>query len=201
MIRRYDGMLVGGNPALDFLNTVHDWTVDQPNDYLATFDHALGFGHAVGLINRSEERRLDGRRAGTELRRLRGLRKSLERIFRASVSRRSPPSHDLAVLVAALAEGTRGMRLRGTRGGPLRREIGVERSGAALLRLRVAEVAATLLTSADLERVKACPTCGWFFLDTSKNRSRRWCSMSTCGASAKSRTYYRRTRGRRRLRR
>ena len=52
--------------------------------------------------------------------------------------------------------------------------------------------AVALLVSDAMLRVKSCPTCGWFFLDVSKNRSRRWCSMDTCGAVAKARRYYRR---------
>jgi len=37
-------------------------------------------------------------------------------------------------------------------------------------------------------RLKDCPTpegCGWFFQDQSKNNSRRWCNMKTCGNTAK----------------
>ncbi|MFG2086658.1 MULTISPECIES: CGNR zinc finger domain-containing protein [unclassified Spirillospora] len=40
-------------------------------------------------------------------------------------------------------------------------------------------------------RLKVCQedTCRWAFLDTSKNRSRAWCSMSTCGNRTKTRAY------------
>lgn len=40
-------------------------------------------------------------------------------------------------------------------------------------------------------RLKICPedTCRWAFLDTSKNRSRTWCSMQTCGNRTKTRAY------------
>jgi predicted RNA-binding Zn ribbon-like protein len=55
--------------------------------------------------------------------------------------------------------------------------------------------AGELLLSQDLVQVKECPGCGWLFLDTSKNRSRRWCSMSTCGARDKMRRYHKRQRG------
>lgn len=36
-------------------------------------------------------------------------------------------------------------------------------------------------------RVKACrgTDCGWVFLDASRNGSRRWCDMATCGNRAK----------------
>lgn len=44
------------------------------------------------------------------------------------------------------------------------------------------------------ERVRTCaaPECGALYLDTSRNRSRRWCSMEKCGARAKASAYYRR---------
>jgi predicted RNA-binding Zn ribbon-like protein len=41
------------------------------------------------------------------------------------------------------------------------------------------------------ERMKACRAddCRWAFLDTSKNRSRCWCSMESCGNRAKVQAY------------
>jgi predicted RNA-binding Zn ribbon-like protein len=51
--------------------------------------------------------------------------------------------------------------------------------------------AGELLLSSELNHVKECPGCGWLFLDTSKNQSRRWCSMNTCGARDKMRRYHR----------
>jgi len=56
--------------------------------------------------------------------------------------------------------------------------------------------AAQLLTSPQLARVGRCanPACGWMFFDTSKNRSRRWCSMKYCGNVAKARRHYRKQR-------
>jgi predicted RNA-binding Zn ribbon-like protein len=34
--------------------------------------------------------------------------------------------------------------------------------------------------------------CGWLFLDTSRNRRRRWCTMQGCGNRAKARRFYER---------
>jgi predicted RNA-binding Zn ribbon-like protein len=58
----------------------------------------------------------------------------------------------------------------------------------------VAWSAAELLTSENLERIKRCvdDTCGWLFLDNTKNRSRRWCDMGDCGSRAKAKRYYHR---------
>ena len=60
----------------------------------------------------------------------------------------------------------------------------------------VARSAADLLTSEDLTFVRECAgyDCGRLFLDTTKNRSRRWCDMSTCGNRAKGRRHYERRR-------
>ena len=49
-----------------------------------------------------------------------------------------------------------------------------------------------LVTSPDRAHVKICPgeDCHWLFLDQSRNGTRRWCSMDSCGGKAKARTHY-----------
>ncbi|MFJ4223240.1 CGNR zinc finger domain-containing protein [Microbacterium sp. NPDC089695] len=46
------------------------------------------------------------------------------------------------------------------------------------------------------DRIRQCahPECVLYFLDTSRNGSRRWHSMDTCGARTKSARHYRKTR-------
>ena len=48
-------------------------------------------------------------------------------------------------------------------------------------------------------RVKACArdSCRWLFHDTTRNRSRTWCTSSTCGSREKAKRYYRRQLARR----
>ena len=60
----------------------------------------------------------------------------------------------------------------------------------------VARSAADLLTSEKRERVRACAgeNCSWLFMDTSRNRSRQWCDMQSCGNRAKAKRYYQRRR-------
>jgi predicted RNA-binding Zn ribbon-like protein len=54
-------------------------------------------------------------------------------------------------------------------------------------------VAAVAASRADRTwpRLKVCAesTCQWAFLDTSRNQSRSWCSMSVCGNRAKTKAY------------
>jgi predicted RNA-binding Zn ribbon-like protein len=197
-IRRHQFKLVGGHPALDFVNTVHDWTVSDPHDYLSDFADAIRFGKAAGLLTRTDDLRLRRRTQRIELTRLKELRALLKRIFQMRLSGQAPSNVDLGKLSADLTEAARATRLivttrtRRSPQVPVIREITAENAGDALLRLRIVEAAVALLVSDAMLRVKSCPTCGWLFLDLSKNRSRRWCSMDTCGAVAKARRYYRR---------
>jgi predicted RNA-binding Zn ribbon-like protein len=188
--------LLGGHPALDFLNTIHDYTREPRRDYLPSFDEALRWGVAAGVLSLAESRRAAALDDGTELGRLTELRSMLERISSELVSGRSPASPDLDALAAAFAEAASAARLHRAHAGTLERTITTEDAGAAVLRLRVVDAAMELLTSASLGRMKRCAGCGWFFVDETRNGSRRWCSMATCGASAKSRRYYRKTRAR-----
>ncbi|HLL50378.1 MAG TPA: CGNR zinc finger domain-containing protein, partial [Thermomicrobiales bacterium] len=57
----------------------------------------------------------------------------------------------------------------------------------------VVRSAIRLLTQGDLSRIKVCENpygCGWLFYDSSKNGSRRWCSMEGCGSQIKMRRQY-----------
>jgi len=55
----------------------------------------------------------------------------------------------------------------------------------------LARAAARLVESTTLSRVRACAAddCKWWFVDDTKNHSRRWCEMKTCGNRAKLRRY------------
>ena len=45
-------------------------------------------------------------------------------------------------------------------------------------------------------RFKCCAleSCGWAYYDSNRSRTRRWCSMRTCGSRHKARQYYKRKR-------
>lgn len=181
---------VGGLPLLDFANTVHDWTEEESRDELTTFEAALGVGVALGVVTKGEAREISGRHPA-ELQKLHALRELVHEMFDAP----EPRQAHLDALMNAWSEAIRHARLRRSKEG-----VGVafdaERSGAALLRHRLLQQTVDLVTSDLRMRVGACPDCRWVFLDTSKNRSRRWCSMQMCGALAKARAYYRRQKAR-----
>jgi predicted RNA-binding Zn ribbon-like protein len=193
-MRSYPYELVGGHPALDFLNTIHDWTTEDRLDRLAGFSDVVAFAVASGVLRPSEARRLEAH-SGTmaELRQLSELRARLARVFQAVISSSAPDAEDLGRLARDAARAAAVTSLRASRG-RIARTVELEDAGAEVVRWRIIEAAVALLTSENLTDVKSCPNCGWFFLDTSKNGSRRWCSMRTCGSLVKARRYYHRVR-------
>jgi predicted RNA-binding Zn ribbon-like protein len=64
-------------------------------------------------------------------------------------------------------------------------------SPALLIPDRAVHAAVELLCDVDVAHLGVCPVpeggCGWVFIDGSRNRSRRWCSMQDCGSHAKAR--------------
>jgi predicted RNA-binding Zn ribbon-like protein len=70
------------------------------------------------------------------------------------------------------------------------------RSVDALL-LPIARAIADVVSADDFTHVKACegPTCTLHFVDRTRGRARRWCSMSVCGNRAKQAAHRERARG------
>ena len=107
------------------------------------------------------------------------------RVFAAPARGTEPASSDLAIIQAAYASAMAAARL--VRTGP---GFGWQWDRHELDRpwWPVVRSAIDLLTTGPLDRVKVCASevgCAGLFLDTSKNRSRRWCSMQACGVDVK----------------
>jgi predicted RNA-binding Zn ribbon-like protein len=188
-MRTYDYELVGGHPVLDFLNTVQAWKAASLVDRLQDFGDVLGFAVAAGVLGRSEAKKLAGRTAPAVVRQLRELRSALARVIDAIISSGAPTPADLD-LVAREASRAAGVSRLQCAGGKVMRTIEVDDAGLNVVGWRLADAAVALLTADAMSVVKSCPRCGWFFLDTSKNHSRRWCSMQMCGSAVKSQRYY-----------
>jgi hypothetical protein len=108
-----------------------------------------------------------------------------------------PPHPALDVVNAELAATAVPPRLVPT-GAGLRREWLDPTDRLGWLGGPIMRSAADLLTSPALERLKQCPgspgrTCGFLFLDRTKNHSRRWCSSATCGNRTRLHRHYTRS--------
>jgi len=190
--------LVGGASCLDFTNTI-DWRGrDHPEESLTDYTDLIEWSRAAGVLDDAEAEELLSRGAMTprhaESIYLRGieLREAIYKVFSAACENAEPAEADLETLNRVLSEALSHTRLA-ILGGAYTMEYDSKPPEYILWRL--AASASKLLTSEDVDRVKRCASdeCGWLFLDTSRNRSRRWCSMESCGNRTKARRHYRRT--------
>ena len=125
------------------------------------------------------------------------LREALFAIFSGVAAGVAPPAVDLDTLNNAVAAAFSHARVERD-GDGYRWRWRTDPPALDRMLWPVLRSAVDLLTSDQLSRVKECPgvgDCGWLFFDTSKNGSRRWCSMEGCGNRAKGRRHYQRTRG------
>jgi predicted RNA-binding Zn ribbon-like protein len=198
--------LVGGDPSLDFVNTVGGRVpigrrTRVRNDKLESYADLVAFAVHRGLVAeagaRALLRRSQGRPRAAEaaLARARTFRESLYRALRALMGGRRPSPTDLDRINAEV-RACRSRESLATRSEGLAWEW---HDGGRALETPlwpIVRTAAALLTSGDVRGLRECDGegCGWLFLDRSRNRRRRWCSMEDCGNLEKVRRFRRRTR-------
>jgi predicted RNA-binding Zn ribbon-like protein len=185
--------IIGGHPAADFVNTVHSWQADPPPDYLHDFDDFIDWNRVSGLLGRrpaahfkSAPKAQKAKAYGVAI----ALRGSMHRILTAIANGLPLPEDALEDLNEVIRRTTKWRRLaadEATGGTTLCCVWDFSDAPAVAALGPVAWAAVDLLEKGPLERVKVCPgdRCGWLFVDSSKNRSRTWCSMKTCGNAAK----------------
>ncbi|WP_175959976.1 CGNR zinc finger domain-containing protein [Burkholderia pyrrocinia] len=210
MVVRYDGVMSDTQPSvtmdclipappetlsIDFANTLYWRGSEAPTETFGTMDDLLSWCHEqagvpAGLADRCRVR--DGKEGEPAmLARALALREVLYRLFHAQAERREPQADDLALLGGFLAEASPRVALARVDGGYAWR-IGDAGATLAGLLSPVLWSAIDLLGGARLAKVKRCANdaCQWLFIDDSKNGSRRWCSMSSCGNRAKAYRHY-----------
>ena len=198
---RFD--LDGGHPVLDFTNTTD--TVElrgtgKDDDYLGDYLDLLAWCHRTGYLPEAAIDELaqhaarHPKEAAAALEKARELREAVFGLLHAWLQGRPPPSEQLAVFNRHLRQALARAFLRGGSTPGQDYALELERSEKPLedIALRLTQQAAELLTGLDTARLKICsnPKCGWLFLDTTRNASRRWCDMAACGNRAKAKRFY-----------
>jgi len=186
--------MVAERPALNFVNTLDPRVGSETVDYLKSYADLTAWAVCAGVMSREVAARLtlmarhDSAQAEQALQSAIRLREALYRIFSALAAHGRPVPSDLGLLRTAFYEAL-GRAALEQQGRAFRWRLTPD---LHLIRGSVARDAVALLESDALERLKLCPgsaDCGWVFLDTSKNASRRWCSMAGCGNRAKARRH------------
>jgi predicted RNA-binding Zn ribbon-like protein len=188
--------LIGGHTALDFANTVGWHAGDEPFEWLTDYPVLVAWSRQAGLVGEGDAHHLlaaAARRpaaAAAALERARTVRETIYRLFAALAGGRPVEASDLTALNDALAQAFDRLRL-GARDGVVSWQWGVGREDLDRMLWPVVRAAADLLAGEERGLVRQCAgdPCGWLFLDTSRKRNRRWCSMADCGNRAKARRH------------
>ena len=190
--------LLGGRFCLDFANTVESPHA-EPHDYLTGYAALGRWARHAGLLTNEQaarliaagERRPDAAEAA--FRQGLALRAAIQGAFTRIVAGEDPAPGDLATIQAMDVAGLTRARLTARDDGFVWMwDDEAMRDDLERPFWEVARSAIELLTAGELARVKTCAGpegCGWLFYDTSRNGSRRWCSMEGCGSRAKMRRY------------
>jgi len=191
-----DISLLGGHPALDFVNTVDSRGERWGPEFLNTYGDLMTWARRLEVIDDEERNVLLARatesptQALRELIHARELREALHRIFLTESGETPVGEDDLALLDRAARPAQSQLKLVCVAGTIKWRHAAAEHLDA--IAHRIGWLAAELLTSRTERRpIRACqgPNCGWLFLDHSRNGHRRWCSDRTCGSHARVRKF------------
>jgi predicted RNA-binding Zn ribbon-like protein len=181
--------------VMAFVNTLSGRETPAPSERLTSYAALLDWARGEGLVPGAAADRLQAearrhpRSAEEALARACELREALHVLFVAVDHGRAPSAAVLDTLAAHIGPALARARLV-PHGSTLQWAPGpassLDHIGAELAR-----AAGRLVTSPDLARVRACAAqdCRWWFVDETKNRSRRWCDMKICGNREKLRRF------------
>jgi len=169
---------------VDFVNTLH-WYEGAPIELI---------GSPTDLAAWLAERGLPTQQLDGSLAVLHRLRAHTRAATEALATGHPPAAADLAALSAALGAASVSLVLLGAETARPQLALATGATDATLLAFRVALSFATFLESGDRRRLRLCvnPGCGFAFVDTSTNGTRRWCFMRYCGNRLKARAFRRR---------
>ncbi len=185
--------------CLDFTHTLDDRYSSHPRELLGSYHDLVFWSQYVHILKDEQAQRLFEEaasrpaEASAALKRAIDVREVIYRVFLAIAEGVAPEEVDLISLNAALAEALSHACIV-SRGGSFVLDWAGKEDALDVILWEAMRSAADLLTTEELSAVRACAAedCRWLFLDTSKNRSRRWCDMKTCGNRNKAHRHYER---------
>jgi predicted RNA-binding Zn ribbon-like protein len=195
---------VGGDPAIDLVNTV-DWTSRGPEqDRLTNYQRLIEWAQGAEILPQRAAAALRARakahprEAASAHKAAVQARAVLGELF-GMLARNESPGEVLSEFNRLLAEALDHLRVLPS-GEKRQRDRGLQlrwdQLGESLESVLwpVIWSAASLLVSDESTQIRICggPDCGWMYVDRSRNGLRRWCQMETCGTREKTRRRYER---------
>lgn len=196
----YSLNLESGWICLDYANTAIWHGSEIPEEHINNFNDLYSWAREIGLIKGQQAKDMlqlaKKNPAGAKKihKKAITLRETIYHIFSAVAAGKQPETSDLSILNDVLSRALCHLAIVSSDKDFSWEWIPVKYDLDQIL-WPVARSSADLLTSKEIDRVGECADdrgCGWLFLDTSRNRSRRWCDMKDCGNRDKVRRYYER---------
>ncbi|MBI0329127.1 CGNR zinc finger domain-containing protein [Burkholderia plantarii] len=187
---------VGGHLVLNFVNTCGGAGKDRDVERLVNWRDAIEWATANGVLNAADNRLIEkarlraGHRPSDLLKDLTELREAAHSVFSAIAASVLPAQTARLRLEGYIVEAMSHSTLSVEGRTPAHWTVCPEKAGSTLIKDRLAITASELLSQPILSNVRECGACSWLFLDLSRSRSRRWCSMATCGNRAKAQRHY-----------
>ena len=186
---------VDADRVLAFVNTLSSRPTSAPVERLDSYEALVTWAREQHLVSAAAAERLaaEARRhphhAVAVLARAKDFREALNGLVSAIDAGKQPSADVLKTIGDCLAGAYANGRLV-----PHESALQwVASAEDALERVlwEVGRAAGRLVISPRLARVRACAAsdCGWWFVDDTKNRSRRWCDMKLCGNREKLRRF------------
>jgi predicted RNA-binding Zn ribbon-like protein len=187
-----------GDLSLDFANTINWHGSPHPEEMLPNFSSLIDWGEQAQLITADQASQLTAYAVSQpdEASRLHQqaiqLREAIYHIFSKNYAGEPIDPADLRLLNTMVRQALAHRQVTASTGA-FQWEWLPEVQGVDRILWPVAFSAAHLLTSENALRVRECEDdrgCGYLFIDQTKNHSRRWCSMDSCGNRAKAKRHY-----------
>jgi predicted RNA-binding Zn ribbon-like protein len=184
----------GGDPALDFVNTLDERPSSAAVENLATYGDLVSFAGLAGLIEASASdrlRSLKGPNCSRIARRARELREHLYAVLAAAHVGKTMPKTSLDAIASEVRRAHAARVLVATSTSNAVRHSWIFPSAPEIPLHACALAIESLLVAADRSRIRKCGAsdCEVYFIDTSKAHRRQWCSMRNCGNREKQRRW------------
>jgi predicted RNA-binding Zn ribbon-like protein len=180
--------------CINFVNTVSWRGKANPTEYLENLESWLSWVKEEGLATEESLAELLARgdaEAVAAFERAIQFRESLYHFLKAFARSEDPPAKDRLLVQDVLGRALGRLKLAESSGKwGFELEPGLSDWDALLFPCALS--AAQLVAGPWAQRLRVCgrEECLWLFLDLTKNRSRKWCDMTTCGNVVKARRRY-----------
>jgi len=187
---------IGGDISTDFTNTRSGRYEGTGHEHIQRYADLVEFTRQAGFLGAAEAKRLlsEAERRpekATQIhRRSVLLREAVWRAFASIAKSERPAAEDVELIGAEAADAMGNARVQRTADGFEWKWL--ETDDLARPLWPITRAASDILTSdVDRAHLRECAddTCAWLFVDRTKNHSRRWCDMNTCGSRNKVREF------------